>query len=134
MNDEPGTQRAAEAAQARILERRQIRLPGWRLAQTGVDGQKWIHEPPPRTSLIWSVGEYAGRLWLHISISSPDRRPRWDELVAAKEWIAGVDAYAYQVIPPRRHYVNIDDNAIHAWSPLEGDPPLPEFSMGRGSI
>lgn len=117
-----------------MLERRLVRLPGWRLQSEGQDGQLWVHERPPRTSLIWSIEEHEGRLWLHVSIASPDRMPRWDELVSAKEWIAGRDVYAYQVIPPRSRYVNEHERAAHCYVPLEGDPPLPDFTSGSGRI
>lgn len=129
----PGSRRADMAAQDLINARRIIRMPGWRLFQTAQDGQRWIH-PTRRLSLIWSVEEHDGRLWLHVSIASPDRLPRWDELKAAKEWIAGTERYAYQVIPPRSRHVNIHANALHVYSPLDGDPPLPDFTAGGDSI
>jgi hypothetical protein len=120
--------RADEAAQALIIEQRRIRLPGWRLASGRQDGELWVNDRK-RLSLIWTIEEHDdGRLWMHISIASPDRTPRWDELVQAKEWMAGTDRYGYQVIPPRRRWINIHANALHVFVPWEGDPPLPEFS------
>jgi hypothetical protein len=109
-------------------------LPGWRLADESLDGQAWVHDRPA-LSLIWSVArEQDGRLWLHLSVASPDRLPTWTELVAAKEWIAGTHRYAYQVVPPRSRYVNQHPNCLHLFVPVEGDPPLPDFTNGGASL
>jgi hypothetical protein len=114
--------------------RPKIVLPGWRLASEGEDGQAWAHVDGLR-SLIWSVArELDGRLWLHVSVGHRDRLPRWSELVEAKEWIAGGDSYAYQVIPPRSRYVNQNPNVLHVWSPLEGESPLPDFTRGGDTL
>jgi hypothetical protein len=110
-----------------------IILPGWSLVDRSQDGESWVRTSGQ--SLIWSVArEEDGRLWLHISTAYPDRLPKWGELVAAKEWIAGTDRYAYQVIPPRSRYVNQHPFVLHVFVPLEGDPPLPDFTHGGGSL
>lgn len=123
------SERADMAAAELIASRRIIRLPGWRLWAELRDGQRWIHYGR-RLSLIWSIEEHDGRLWLHVSLAGDGRTPRWDELVAAKEWVAGTDRYGYQVFPPRRLWVNQHPNALHVFCPWEGEPPLPEFSRG----
>lgn len=104
------------------------RPPGWQLRSRGEDGEGWLNRRTDQTA-IWSIArETDGRLWLHLSTAFPDRLPSWAELVAVKEWLAGADRPAYQVIPPRATYVNLNEHVLHLWTPLDGDPPLPEFS------
>jgi hypothetical protein len=114
--------------------RPRVVLPGWALVVENLDGQMWVNERAHR-SLIWSVAKEADdRLWLHISIASPDKLPAWAELVAAKEWIAGTERYGYQVVPPRSRYVNQHEFAVHVFVPVEGEPPLPDFTHGGRTL
>lgn len=114
--------------------RPRVLLPGWRLEVENLDGQCWVNARR-RLSLIWSVArELDGRLWLHLSVASPDRLPTWPELVEAKEWIAGTDSDAYQVVPRRSRYVNQHPNALHLFVPAEGEPPLPDFTQGGQTL
>lgn len=84
---------------------------------------------------ILSCGiERDGRAWLHLSLSHRIRVPRWSELVDAKRLFLG-DREAYQVIPPKARYVNIDSRVLHLWTLLEtGASALPDFTRGTGSI
>jgi hypothetical protein len=116
-----------------------LRLPvnptpkGWRLESEKLDGQRYLRGHD--ASLIWSMAiELDGRLWLHISMAGRYRVPTWAELVAAKEWIAGTESVGYQVLPPRSQWVNIHATALHIWVPMEGQPPLPDFTQGGDSI
>jgi hypothetical protein len=107
--------------------------PGWRVAQRAADGMLYVN-PGGRMSVILSVSSEAdGRMWLHASMAHRDRLPTWGELTAMKAWAIG-DRYAYQVLPPKALYVNINPNVLHLWCPLEGDPPLPDFTQGQGTI
>jgi hypothetical protein len=104
--------------------------PDWRLAERGFDGEAYQHRRSPLT-LIWSVAiEADGRRWQHMSMAHRDRTPRWEELIAAKEWLMGGDCYAYQVAPPRAVYVNTNPNVLHLFRCLDAEAGavLPEFS------
>jgi hypothetical protein len=98
---------------------------GWTLIRSGIDGRAYGHEDG--RTLIWSVSyEADGHLWRHASMAHPSRLPTWEEMVVLKEWLCGVDAIAYQVIPPIAEYVNDNPNCLHLWEPI-GHRPTPDF-------
>lgn len=106
----------------------------WRLVSEGEDGNLYVL-PNRQASVIISVArEQDGRLWLHASMGRRDRLPTWDELAAMKAWAIGTDRYAYQVLPPASKHVNIHPYVLHLWAPLDGEPPLPDFTHGGSTI
>src|SRR5262245_35963390 len=95
-------------AEAFELARPKLGHAHWRFVSRGQDGEAFAHNSRPMT-LIWSVAlESDGRWWQHLSIAHRDRVPRWEELVEAKEWVCGTSTYAFQVLPPRSRYVNLN--------------------------
>ena len=102
---------------------------GWSVQPFGPDGAiyRQVHHGP--TSVICTVADREdSREWLHVSIAHRSRLPTWEELRWAKDYFIGPGRYACIVFPPLDCYVNIHPNALHLWSPLTGDWPLPEFS------
>lgn len=66
--------------------------------------------------ILWTHERHGNGLhWIHISCSHPDRYPTWEELKAAKEVFIGEDVWAYQVLPPTEHYINLHENCFHLW-------------------
>jgi len=91
--------------------------------------------------VLLSAGvEEDGRRWLHVSASRPNRIPSWEDMDAIKRIFIGDARTAYQVHPPRAEHYNVPLPAslprvgmvLHLWSPLEGEPPLPNFLRARG--
>jgi len=74
-----------------------------------------------------------GRMWLHVSMSHPRRMPTYEELTYLKRHWFGDDRKCVMVLPPREEHVNIHPNCLHLYSCMDGDP-LPDFTMGTGSI
>lgn len=73
-------------------------------------------------------------LWAHLSVSEAIDIPTWEELAFAKQCFLG-DREAYQVLPPRERYVNVDPRVLHLWSRLDRpDGVLPDFTDGLGLI
>lgn len=98
------------------------------------------------TRVIVSAGtEEDGKRWLHLSVSKRDgRMPRWDELLEVRDVVAGAEALAIHVCPPRSEHFDVFMNGVlrdrparerveimHLWVPLEGSP-LPNFLRARG--
>lgn len=106
---------------------------GWRELERRADGFK-AHHSIKSLVIIISAEAYDGKRWLHLSCSHRQRLPKWSELVEAKELFLGVERYAYQVVPPRSRYVNIHRNVLHLFTCLDGEPPLPDFTSGTGSL
>lgn len=107
-------------------------LRGWQLAADGVDGQAWRLQG---LQVIWSLAiELDERIWLHVSASRPNRLPSYEEMAEIKAIFIGGNHYAYSVWPPKAKHVNIHDYALHLWSPIDGEQPLPDFTRGGNSI
>lgn len=65
--------------------------------------------------VIFSIERHGNGLrWVHVSASHKNRYPTWDELKFVKEIFLG-DVWAYQVMPPENHYINISENCFHLW-------------------
>ena len=76
------------------------------------------------------------KIWLHVSCckKNPWQLPRWKELKRVKVDFIGVDRWAYQVFPSDKDYVNQNPYVLHMFSLLEGEPALPDFTMGLRSL
>jgi hypothetical protein len=61
-----------------------------------------------------------GEKWVHISISTPDRVPNWEEISRVKACFLGLEVEAYQVLPKQDDYVNVCTHCLHIWAPLDG--------------
>lgn len=125
-----------------VFSRYDWRLPEvlpswWRPVEARPDGMRY--DAPSRSlHAICSVQRviletHCPRIWVHLSLSHPKRLPTWTELVDAKELFIGLERAAYQVVPPRSQYVNLHPYCLHLWSCLDEDP-MPDFSMGSGSL
>lgn len=105
----------------------------WRLVEKGEDGAAYMCTTAPIAVIVSASTEADGRRWLHVSLSRPSRIPSWEDTKNVKEIFIG-DRYAYSVLPPRAKYVNINPHVLHLFAPLEGDPPLPDFTRGGNSL
>jgi hypothetical protein len=97
---------------------------GWTPLVVGGNVFRHIHD---RLRVILTVQrERDGRRWVHVSLSTPDRLPTWDELKRAKSIFVGDDRTALQVLPPLSEYVNRHPYCLHLWYCLDGDV-VPDF-------
>ena len=86
------------------------------------------------TALLSCTLELDRRPWLHLSVSHRDRIPNWQELAETKLVFLG-DREAYQVIPPKERYVNINKRVLHLFALRdEKETALPDFTRGTGSL
>lgn len=74
-----------------------------------------------------------GKFWLHLSMSHRRRMPTYDELTYLKRHWIGDDRKAVMVLPEKKEHVNIHPRCLHLFCCLDDDP-LPDFTMGSGSI
>ena len=107
---------------------------GWELREEYANARIYKRDAPAPLLVIAEVAEYAGRLWLHVSASSAERIPTWEELKGVKDLFVGRERLALQVLPPASEYVNINPRVLHLWSALEGPRPVPDFTRGRKAI
>ncbi len=71
------------------------------------------------------------KLWMHISLSYPNKLPKWKEVVECKELFGCQETLAVQVIPPRSEYVNYHPFCLNIFVLLDGERPLPDFRRGN---
>lgn len=122
-----------------------------------VDGKLWSAPDAPKTWLVMDRNPFDGaaryqnparslvammtcamqldgRAWIHFSLSHRKRIPTWGELGVAKEEFLG-DREAYQILPPRRRYVNIDARVLNIFALLDpAASALPDFTRGTGAL
>lgn len=72
--------------------------------------------------------------WIHASCSRACEVPSYDDLVYLKSAFFGKRKGAVIVLPEESRHVNIHPFCLHLYGPLFGDLPLPDFTMGTGSI
>ena len=107
--------------------------PGWKVHETRADGISWINGKRQLYVIASTMTYDDGREWLHLSVSHRKRLPSYDEMKYLKRHWAGVGTKAIEVHPPEEEHVNIHPRARHLWICLTEDP-LPDFTMGTGSI
>lgn len=107
--------------------------PTWVMIERVMDGAKYANTFLNLVVILSGRTEQDGRRWLHLSVSHRGRLPTWKELVEVKELFLGEEKYAYQIIPPRSMYVNINPNVLHLFHCVD-ENPLPDFTNGSGSL
>jgi hypothetical protein len=108
--------------------------PLWEETERGPDGGTVYECRTAKIRAILSCStELDNRAWLHLSVSHKSRIPRWTELAEAKRVFLG-DREAYQVLPPKERYVNINARVLHLFALLDGATALPDFTRGTGSL
>lgn len=90
--------------------RMQHPLFGWGDARNGVAVIK--HAPSDTTlRVIFSDGEG----WDHVSVSTAQRCPTWEEMSYIKELFFDPEEVAVQFHPARSNYVNCHPFCLHLW-------------------
>jgi hypothetical protein len=106
--------------------------PFWSLVAKREDGAAFRRGS---VRVIVSVSyELDRRIWIHVSASSLRMLPSWEEMKRVKHDFIGPDRWAYQVFPSEKDYINQNPYVLHLFALLEGEPVLPDFTKGTGSI
>ena len=71
---------------------------------------------------IASVDEGGGEAWEHVSVCRPhsDKLPTWEEMCAIKDMFFEPEEECVQFHPKKSSYVNIAQNCLHIWRPVDG--------------
>lgn len=98
----------------------------FRVMEKSLDGGCgiFIKGPMKGSSVIWS---YAGG-WEHVSINKKTTTPSWEEMCMLKDMFFSDDETVVQFHPAKENYVNISENCLHLWKPIEkysGKMPTP---------
>lgn len=98
----------------------------------GPDGWMFRHKQE-HGQIIVTNAPLDGVEWVHASIAFADRMPTYEE-IRNMHWAVFFKGWAYEVHAPFSDHVNIHEYARHLWGRLDGQPVLPDFTMGTGSI
>jgi hypothetical protein len=98
----------------------------------GPDGWKLINRAA-RGSIVLSCDDYDAVDWVHASIAFRDRMPTYQDLKGIHLAVFR-GGWAYQVFAPPAQHVNLHEYALHLFGRLDGQPGLPDFTRGTGSL
>ena len=70
-----------------------------------------------------------GMGWEHVSVSTGDRCPTWDEMCQVKALFWDNEDCAVQYHPAQTEYVNNHLYCLHLWRPVEGGLRIPPSIM-----
>lgn len=106
---------------------------GWACSPFGPDGARCVAPDGAGSIIVTRADHIDGFEVCHASIAWPDRDPSYRDLVMLHRAVFG-DGWAYQVFAPASEHINIHEHALHLWGRADGEPMLPDFTMGAGSI
>ena len=89
------------------------------------NGYAVVEGPNRPLTIIFSDGMG----WDHVSVSTPNRCPNWNEMCFVKSLFWANDDAVMQLHPPQSDYVNIHEYCLHLWRPQEATIPLPPSIM-----
>ncbi|MRN51970.1 DUF7694 domain-containing protein [Paenibacillus monticola] len=83
----------------------------------------------PGTRLTFQVIASTGAGWDHVSVSTAERCPRWDEMQQIKELFFEDSESVMQLHPAKSNYINQHPYCLHLWRPHHVRIPLPDKMM-----
>lgn len=81
------------------------------------------------SKLIFNVIASDGGGWDHVSVSTEERCPRWNEMQQIKELFFEDDELVMQLHPAKSNYINIHPHCLHLWRPHKMQIPTPDAAM-----
>jgi hypothetical protein len=99
----------------------------------GPDGWAFQHRQEPSSVLVSCDVMGDGAVWVHASMTRDGEVPSYGDLKLLHRAVFG-DGWSYQVFTPPSDHVNIHEFALHLFGRLDGEPALPDFTQGSGSI
>ena len=63
--------------------------------------------------------------WEHVSVSTKNRCPNWQEMSFVKDLFWRDDECVMQLHPPKSEYVNHHPFCLHLWKPTHAEIPQP---------
>lgn len=80
-------------------------------------------KPKFENELFFIFSNGAG--WEHLSVSTPDRIPTWEEMCYMKTIFWSDNEVCMQLHPKKEEYVNNHENCLHIWKPINQKIPTP---------
>jgi len=95
-----------------------------RINEVGPDGGAYELFYPSTHRVLRCIASF-GLGWEHVSVSLPERCPRWDELEFAKRFFFLPHETAMQLHVPPKEHINTHPYTLHMWRPTEMFIPMP---------
>ena len=78
-------------------------------------------------TVIWSNG--GG--WEHVSVAPYKRNivPSWDDMCMIKDMFFEDNETVVQYHPAKSNYVNVLENCLHLWRPIDRELPVPPMIL-----
>ena len=70
-------------------------------------------------AVVYGYNE-AGKEHVSVSPRKKSRMPSWDDMCALKDIFFEDEEEAYEIHPPKSGYVNLQENCLHLWRPVDG--------------
>ena len=72
--------------------------------------------------------------WEHLSVSTPNKIPTWEQMCRMKDIFWNDDEVCIEYHPKKSEYVNNHSYCLHIWKPIDKEIPTPptEFVGIRG--
>lgn len=77
----------------------------------------------------YSIIASNGGGWDHVSVSHKHKIPSWKVMNIVKDLFFYENEMVMQLHPPKKDYVNIDNNCLHLWRPQQIEIPAPPLYM-----
>lgn len=94
----------------------------------GIDGLRcvlWCNRE--RLKVIFS---YGGGGWEHASVSTFTKKcPTWEQMCFIKEFFWNPDECVIEYHVPQKDHINIANNCLHLWKPIDVEIPIPPKSF-----
>lgn len=122
-----------------IVEKGRVLTGNWSSAHGSRMGAFRIPSPfgPTSFGVIISDGSDWDLLVLpppafeHVSVSLPDRCPRWPEMVFIKDLFFEEEEQVIQYHPPKSQHINCHEFCLHMWKPIGVIfPSPPKITVG----
>lgn len=84
-----------------------------------------LYIPARGLTIMFSDGDG----WEHVSVSTPDRCPTWDELEWVKRQFWNERDCVMQLHVPAAEHKSVHPYCLHLWRPLRGEIPRPPAYM-----
>ena len=83
----------------------------------------------PYRGLRLRVVAFYGFGWEHVSVSLPDRTPRWEMMAFVKSLFWGPEACVVEYHPPASRYIDVHKHCLHLWRPIGIEMPMPPLEF-----
>lgn len=115
------------ARPTKALEKHRVRTGMFKSDRSYGNNGKFEILGPYKNILTVVISDGMG--WDHVSVSLPNRTPRWGEMCFIKDLFFEEEEVVIQFHPPKSKYIDNHPHCLHMWKPHKFTIPMPPTSM-----